>query len=190
MTEKEVEEVIPLEVISAPHYVKQTFLRGIQDKSIPMHFFPFHNPNLLFCSKDLKVQLFLFYSPESNHSCIMGGHFEEHDYQTILESACTAARGIGIRYLELLVPAYNPQTLREVLNARFLPSAYFPALELVTDDSNPSWKKGERLDYFVFSRSFEMLDFKNIQLEGIFKKYLKYYFKMWRSLYIENIFED
>lgn len=188
--ENEIGELVRLEAVSAPNYVKQIFLQGVANKSISIHFYPFHSPNLLLCSKDMKIQMYLYHSPEANHSCIIGGHVEGYEYQTVLESVCAACRNLGIRYMELLADAYRPEMLREILNTRFLPSAYFPALKLVLDDEDPLYKKGERLDYFVFSRSFEMLDFKNIKLEGIYKKYLKYYFKMWRSLYIEDIFED
>ena len=183
-------ELIEFEVISAENYVKRRFKYGIEKKIISMHFFPFQKPNLLLCSKDLTVEIYLYHALEDNHSCIIGGRFEDYDYHLILESVCATAKLLGIRYLELLVGAYKPKTLREVLNARFLPSAYFPALKLVTEEDNPFLKKGERLDHFVFSRSFEMLDFKDIKLEGIYKKYLKNYFIMWKRLYIDGVFED
>lgn len=184
------EPLIRFEVVSAPHYVRHVFQQGMANNTITMHFYPFHKPNLLLTSKDMKVQMFLYQSVDANHCCIIGGHFEGYKFQTVLEAVCAAARQIGIRYLELLVAAYDPMQLSEVLRARFLPSAYFPALQLVTEENSAAGKKGERLDYFVFSRSFEVLDFKNIKLEGIYKKYLKYYFKMWSNLYIEGAFEE
>jgi RimJ/RimL family protein N-acetyltransferase len=185
------EPCIPFEIVAAPNYVKQVFMRGLAGKTITMHFYPFHTPNLLLTSKDMQVQMFLYHSAEGNHCCIIGGYFGGYKLQTVLESVCVAATHIGIRYLELLMPAYDPSQLAEVLNARFLPSAYFPALQLITEDSEAALgKKGERLDYFVFSRSFEVLDFKNIKLEGIYKKYLKYYFRMWCNHYIEGAFEE
>lgn len=184
-------KLIEFEAVTAPNFVLEKFLRGVTSKTVSMYFYPFHTPNLLLISKKLNVGIFLYHCREDNYSCIIGGHFEEHSYQTILESVAAAAKALGIRYLEILVGAYKPKTLREVLNARFLPSAYFPALKLVgEDEANPFFKKGERLDYFVFSRSFEMLDFRNIKLEGVYKKYLKFYFQMWRKLYIEGIFEE
>ena len=184
-------KLLELETIEAPNFVKRRFEQGIRDKRLTMQFFPFHDPNLMLCNDNQDVEIYMFHAPQDHHSCLIGGFWGDHSYETVLESLCAKAKAMGIRYIELLLDAYHPKRLREAINARFLPSAYFPAFRLVQEDEPAAgFKNGERLDYVVFSRSFEMLDFKNIQLEGIYKRYLKYYFNMWCGLFIEGSFEE
>ena len=48
---------------------------------------------------------------------------------------------------------------------------------------------GRRWDYIVFSRSFEILDFRNVRLISIYRDFLKEYFKAWQTLYINQAFQ-
>ena len=171
----------------APRFIQQRFSELKKRGRITMHFFPFHTPNLLLVTSDLSTEIYCHYSEADRHCVIIGygGNRKIDNYTHFLDSISFTLEDLGIRYLELLVGAYNPKTLREVLNARFLPSAYFPAMRIISrGDKNPFYHPGERLDYIVFSKSFEVLDFHNIKPEGKNIDYLRYYFSMWKEMYI------
>lgn len=179
--------LITFEAVDAPHFVKSRFYRAISTNRISMRFFPFLEPNFLLVSPDQEIEVYLYYEKADGHACIIGGHFPGVDYCKLLRSVTHTGKELGMRYLEILVGAYKPKRQRAVLNARFLPSAFFPAMRYIGEGENYSfYTPGERLDYFVFSRSFEPLDFNNLRLEGINKIYLRYYYVMWKKLFIDE----
>jgi hypothetical protein len=83
----------------------------------------------------------------------------------------------GAAYIELLVDAYDYQTQQEAYTAKFIPSAYFPAMKLAHD--------GLRNDFFVVSRTFQILDFTASTVMEENYPYLQAYMRFYHKLYIE-----
>ena len=67
------------------------------------------------------------------------------------------------------------------MDARYIPSGYFPCVK----------KSGnKRCDCIVFSRTFEVLDFRNVKLISLYKNFLREYLALWREHYIESAFRN
>jgi len=173
-------ELLSFESISAPHFVRHRFARQRNRGVFATTFVPFHEPNLLLVTPDQKTEVYLHHGRPDRSSLILGGHTNETDSALVFDSIATALNALGVSYIELLVDAYSPEIQAQALSARFLPSAYFPAFRRVG---------GRRWDYIVFSRSFEILDFRNVRLISIYRDFLKEYFKAWQTLYINQAFQ-
>ena len=171
----------PLEAILAPHFVGRRFDRRGSSGVFGTSFVPFHEPNLLLISHDQKTEVFVHYGAMDHYSVILGGRTPLKDYSWVLNSAVKALNDMGVSYIELLVDAYSPHLQRQALEARFLPSAYYPAFRRVGS---------KRWDYLIFSRSFEMLDFRNVRVISAYRQFLKEYLRIWQALYIDMAFKS
>ena len=167
---------LEFEVIEAEKFILKRWRELKAQGKLRMQFFPFHEPNLLLVSEDQSAEIFLHYSRPDHHAVIIGGHESVPDLTRLLNSLVLCLEEHGVRYVELLCDAYHPRVLKQVMDARFLPSAYYPAMR---------WKRGKGRDCIVFSKSFVVLDFKNIAASGLFRDYLREYFSLWKSLYID-----
>ncbi|MFA5161080.1 MAG: GNAT family N-acetyltransferase [Elusimicrobiales bacterium] len=168
---------IPFEIIDAPHFAAHRWRAHGNSGVFENAYVPFHEPNLILLSHDQKTEIYIHYSEKDGYSAILGGRSEEKDLSVILRSAANALRELKVSYVEHLVDAYSPQLQQQALHARFLPSAYFPAMRL---------HGGKRWDYIIFSHSFDMLDFRNVSLMPAYRQYLKQYLQIWDKLYIET----
>jgi hypothetical protein len=169
-----------LEVINAPSFVLERFLKVKQEGKLDNSFFPFHTPNVLITSPDQSTEAFLFINEVDRHCVIIGINSDQtfqHNHLSLLKQIVDLLRSMNVRYIETIVRADKTNEIENVLKAKFIPCAYFPAFQLTSND------KGEvRHDFVVFSRSFEIFDFSNIQLEGIYKEFLILYFEMWKEI--------
>ena len=77
--------------------------------------------------------------------------------------------------------ANNALHIRDALSARFIPSAYYPAMRW-----EPDREHGR--DYLAMSRSMAILDFRGLRLQPAYAEYLQEYFRLWRELYIGKVF--
>ena len=175
------QDLLSFESISAPHFIRSRFARHRNRGLFAASFVPFHDPNLLLVTPDQKTEVFLHHDRSDRYSIILGGHTEERDGTRVFKSIAAALNELGVSYIELLVDAYSPELQAHALNARFLPSAYFPAFRRVG---------ARRWDYVVFSRSFEIFDFRNVRLISIYRNFLKEYLSVWQRLYINQAFRD
>lgn len=164
------------EIVEAERFIRRRWKRLQEKGQLQMQFFPFHEPNLLLVNEEESAEIYLYYSKPDHHAVIIGGHENVENLTHLLNSLVLCLEEHGVRYLELLSDAYHPKVLKQIMDARFLPSAYYPAMR---------WKRGKGRDYIVFSKSFVLLDFKSIQAEGLFSDYLSEYFKLWKSFYID-----
>ncbi len=168
-----------LEVINAPQFVLERFSRVKQEGKLDNSFFPFHKPNVLITSPDQKTEAFLYINNVDQHCVIIGINSEQtflHTYYSLLKQVVDLLRSMNVRYIETIIRADKTQQIDNVLKAKFIPCAYFPAFQLTHSPSGD-----QRHDFVVFSRSFEIFDFTNIQLEGIYREYLQLYFEMWKE---------
>lgn len=162
-----------LEIIKAPEFVKRRYKDLKQEKELQLEFFPFHQANILISNPEQTTQIFVNMASDG-YCAILGGKVENStNYCQLMLKIADMLRDYGARYLELIIRADQIDILDHVLKARFIPSAFFPAFQLIG---------GKRYDFVVFSRSFEIFDFQNVELEGINQEYLSQYYEHWKRV--------
>ena len=154
-----------------PSVVKKAFNEAFDAGRIKYSFFPFHEPTVLLQSAEGDSEVFINHNTYDNYGTIVGLRTDRQDTTGFLHQTCEAAAQLGIKYIELLVSAFDPVKQRQALDAHFLPCAYFPAMKPV--------EGGKRMDYLVFSRSYETLDFTDIRLSGDATRFLDVFMKCW-----------
>ena len=174
--------LLNFEVISsAPNFIKNRYKKTGNSGVFSNVYMHFHEPNLILVTPDQSTEIFISHGAMDRYSVIMGGSTPLTDLSLILNSAAKTLNDMGVGYIELLVDAYSPEIQWQALNARFLPSGYYPAMRKVGS---------KRWDYIIFSRSFEMLDFRNVRMMSAYRQFLKEYLKIWQKLYIDLAFKN
>ena len=171
--------LINFELVRAPNFALERFKKFGNAGVFSNWYVPFHQPNLLLISTDQKTEIYVHHGERDRYAVITGGRSELSNLSLILNSASQALLGLNVSYIETLVDAYSPELQWQAMHARFLPSAYFPAMRRVGK---------KRWDYIVFSRSFDMLDFRNVTLMPAYRGFLREYLKIWQELYIDSAF--
>src|SRR5207237_358149 len=120
-------------------------------------FFPFHEPNVLLTTPDQSVEVFAFLSDQDKHCVLIGVRdCDEIGISRILAASTKVLKDMGVRYIEFVMRADETEKIQSAFDSQYIPSAYFPAMQL---------NQGKRFDFVVFSRSFEILNFKGAHLE-------------------------
>ncbi len=174
---------IPLlnfEAVTAPEFVKNRYRKSKHTSFFQHIVMPFHEPNLLLITPDQGTQVYLTYSQKDKYSVVVGGMTNEKSFAVVLESIASKVSEMDMAYVEVIIDAYSPAIQRDALDARFIPSAYFPSAKRMG---------GKRYDCIVFSRTFEVLDFRNVKIISLYKNFLREYLKLWRENYIELVFK-
>lgn len=167
---------ITFAVSSDQDEIQEKFYR-YQDKDLMQRvFFPFIDPNMLFSATDGSADIFVNLNKMDGSGVILGYRYAGADIRNLLMWFCEEASRSGMRYIEMLVNAFRPDRQRMALDAKFLPCAYFPAMRMNDD--------GLREDYLVFSRSFESLDFMNMNLVDTNRRFLDAFMKCWYELLV------
>ena len=170
-----------LEVLEAPLFAIQRFRKLQEEQQIGFHFYPFHEPNLVILSPCQTVEVFLFRSPSDPYSTVVGVRKpDDIDSAEMLLRVSDLLRERGVRYLETIGRVDRPRILDGIIRAGFVPCAYFPAFQL-----HGEW----RYDYAVFSKTFEMLDFRELKLTGTNQKLLQEYFLNWREIFLGPLYD-
>jgi len=169
-----------LEIIdNAPEFVYNRFKELDKLDQLPIHFFPFHIPNMMIVSPDLKIEIFLFMSKTDKYCTIIDIKKQtEFNFTTILFEVSRLLREINVRYIEILARANKLRTLDNIMKANFVPCAYFPAYQL---------SEGERYDYVVLSKTYEIFDFQNLKFAGINELFLEQYYLRWKDIFLSPI---
>lgn len=142
-------------------------------------FYPLHEPNLLLAGAERSVRAFLYYQPLDGHASLLGLTTGGRDLVDVLASLGNACDALGVKYLEVLASAYDPQVQAQLWQAYFLPCAWFPAARLSED--------GLREDFLVCSRTFVPLHFKGLKLTEEAKPYLLEFFKLYTGRLWEEL---
>lgn len=173
----------PFEMVQAPQFILKRFQKAKTKGRLSLDFFPFQEPNLLLVSPDGTSEIYVYRSAKDGHCVLTGAFSTTLKTRTMMDHGAAFLEGIGVRYLEILIEASDADSICHALNARFLPSAYYPAMR---------WdEKGEgSRDYIVFSRSLAILDFKGIVLQPAYADYLNDYFKLWRELHVGRVIPE
>ena len=172
-------DLVPLEFSSHQDVAVERYHRLLKEGRLANSFFPFHAPNCLLKSLDGGTEVFVCFGGVGKQSCIVGYRTDRVNVHSLLNSVALELQRAGAGYVELLVDAHDHQLQREAFSARYLPSAYFPALKLNAD--------GLRDDCFVLSRTFYLLDFTGSVLRGNGLKFLRAYLRYYHDLYIRPI---
>jgi hypothetical protein len=96
-------------------------------------------------------------------------------FANVLLKISELLRRRGVRYIETIARADKLRTVEGILRAGFVPCAYFPAFQL---------HDGLRYDYVVLSKTFEVLDFRDLKLAGKNREFLQEYYKNWREIFL------
>jgi hypothetical protein len=165
------------EVIQNEKTVIDKFRVFSEQKRISNSFFPFHSPNWLLSSEDGGSDVFIWYGGVGKQASILGFRTDHVNIHDMLDSVAITLQRSGATYCELLVDAYDYTTQQEAYTAKYIPSAYFPAMRLAND--------GLRDDYFVVSRTFQVLDFTSSWVMSENYPYLQAYMRSYNDLYIQ-----
>ncbi|HNW43026.1 MAG TPA: hypothetical protein PKI19_00875 [Elusimicrobiales bacterium] len=174
---------IPLlnfEAITAPEFVKNRYKKMKHNSFFEHIVMPFHDPNLILITPDQSTEVYLTYNQKDKYSVIVGGVTTEKSFAVVLESIALKVSQMDMAYVEVIIDAYSPAIQRDALDARFIPSAYFPCAKRMGN---------RRYDCIVFSRTFDILDFRNVKIISLYKNFLREYLKLWRENYIELVFK-
>ena len=119
------------------------------------------------------MEVFCFFSPIDKHCIVIGiRDTKDEGYFRILDTASKLLHNLGARYIEFIVRADEIEKIEMAIQAEFIPCAYFPSMH----------RNGSiRHDFVAFSRSFEILNFRNLKLEGVNREYLLQYFNIWKD---------
>ena len=175
---------IPLlnfETITATEFIKNRWKKTKSNSFFANIFMPFHEPNLILITPDQGTEVYVTYSQKDKYSVIVGGVTNEKSFAVVLESVAQKVSQMDMSYVEVIIDAYSPELQRDALDARFIPSAYFPSAKRMED---------KRYDCVVFSRTFDILDFRNVRIISLYKNFLNEYLKLWRENYIELVFDS
>lgn len=146
-------------------------------RKLKFGFFPFHEPNQILSDPTGKVRVFLSHQDTDGHSSILGVDPGPYEPVSVLLSVAEYCAERGAVYLELLVPAHDPELQAAAYLAGFLPCAYFIGAEM---------NQNQRCDIIVTSRTFVPLHFHGLRLTESAKPYLLEFFKV----YTERLWED
>lgn len=142
-------------------------------------FFPFHRPNRILVSDDGGTEVFVWFAGSGGQSAIVGYRTDLVRKHDLFDSVASALQRAGAAYVELLVDAYDYQLQQEAFTARYIPSAYFPAMKINSD--------GLRDDAFILNRTFQLLDFTDTYVRTENLPFLKAYLRYYHDLYIKPI---
>jgi hypothetical protein len=171
-----------LEVIEAPEFVKNRMKNLVRENGVDLAFFPFHTPTLLITSPNQSIEVFAYVNEADQHCVITGCNIDkEVSFTDLFLKVSNILRDRGIRYIEVILRANRLNIIDKVTKAKFLPCGYVPSFQL----------EGEkRYDYVVFSRSYEILDFNNLELTGANERYLKNYIELWEETFLGSHFKE
>ncbi|HEY3998390.1 MAG TPA: hypothetical protein VGO93_05965 [Candidatus Xenobia bacterium] len=158
--------------------VEWEYYRVRDEGELLFDFFPLHYPHLKLYTRDERHVVFIHFLETDGHACILGIKTDASDLAAFLLAVGEMAESIGIKYLELLVSAYDADMQQTAYDANFLPCAYFPAMQL--DD------EGRRQDYIVTSCTFMAPHFRGLTLSPDTRPYVQAFYKV----YVGRLWEE
>jgi RimJ/RimL family protein N-acetyltransferase len=165
-------EIPPLEIIDAPLYIKRLYAEKAQKECLDLAFYPFYEPNLLITSPAQEIEVYCSLNKEDGHCAIIGILLQQnHSLVEVFKKVKSILRDLGARYIEVITQAKRVKVVNSILESGFIPCGYFPAFQQINN---------VRYDYVVFSKTFEIFDFSSVELDGINRQFLLYYFDRWK----------
>lgn len=158
--------------------VEWEYYRERDDGALRFDYYPFHYPLMKLYTRDQTRAAYLYYQELDGYASLLGLRSPGDTIVRDLLSVAEYAESLGVKYLELLVSAFDPLMQRLAYEAGFLPCAYWPAAAIGPD--------GLRHDYVIMSLAFVPPHFKGLKLTRETRPYLQAYFK----IYTDKLWED
>ncbi len=180
---KEFHTKVPtLEFILAQEFVKTNYKKAQENFEIDLGFFPFHEPTAMITSPGGSIQVYVSINKIDKHCVITGLKLDKDvSFTDLFLKVSSMLRDQGVRYIEMIVRAHRLNIIEKTIQAKFIPCGYVPGFQL---------SDGKRYDYAVFSRSFEILEFNDIELTGVSSLYLKEYIKAWSEISLDKYLKE
>lgn len=157
-----------LEALQAPGFVARRFDLLKEGKFISVNFYPFQKPNILITSPDQGIEIFVKAVQEPRFAAIVAEKLDAAaDPVRLYKEVARILKGLDISYIEVINDAADAAGIECILEAGYLPCAYFPCFK----------RQGNtRRDFVIFSRSFKKdpPSFSG-EVHGTYKQYLKEY---------------
>lgn len=130
-----------------------------------------------------EVEIYGYLNMADGHLAIISLNKSLYELGHQMRPLLNKLRDIGVSYMEILIGLQFSQSLNALLEAKFLPSAIYPAMYEID---------GVTTDLVVMTRTLEPLNFTGIQIEAGFKPYVDVYVKLWKMMYLETleVFDD
>lgn len=159
-----------LELIVAPEFVARRFSLLQKRQFLSINFYPFHEPNALITDPDQSLEIFIKIFPERSMATLVGERIEiAVDPVRLYKKVADILKATNISYIEVINDAGDVTGTDAIIQAGYLPCAYFPALKSHGDS---------RRDYVVFARSFENFYYPRMQIDPIYLEYLKQFYQL------------
>lgn len=159
-----------LEVISASKFVERRYRHLRERRSLSSNFYPFQEPNTLICDPEQKIEIFAGIHPEKRFGSIIEERLELAVNPSLLygKVAYMLSRE-NVSFIEVIIDAADASAIDLLLDAGFLPCAYFPCLK----------KHDEfRRDFVIMGRTFENLHLIGSPIRKSFADFIREYFKL------------
>lgn len=170
------DEGAEFEAIFAPEYVKRRFYEAFADAYD--RFYPFHVPNLLLSSTTGYGEIYAFLSKEDQYCTIVSLTKSVHDLAPALPALLSKLCECGASYIETLMGLEHTESLEALLEAQFLPSAVYPAMQE---------RGGSMRDFVLMSRTMYPLNFKGMEIAAPFKPYVDQYVDLWKKMHLDTL---
>ncbi|MBL7544891.1 MAG: hypothetical protein JNL11_13825 [Bdellovibrionaceae bacterium] len=164
-------EVLPkLDILKAPSFVAHRFEKLRSRQSLSSQFYPFHAPNALITDLNQSIEVFVKIFTETSMATIVGERLELGvNPIDLYKNVARILREHGILYVEMINDAADALGTEALIQAGYLPCAYFPALKK---------QNNVRRDYVVFARSFENFFYPDLgNIAPVYRQYLKQYYE-------------
>lgn len=169
-TTKEFDSLPKLDVLNADRFVSHRFEKLRSRQTLSSQFYPFHLPNALITDLNQSIEVFVKIFEGSGMATIVGERLELGvNPVELYKSVAQLLRQKGILYIEMINDAADALGTEALVQAGYLPCAYFPALKK---------QNNVRRDYVVFARSFENFFYPDLQkIAPVYRQYLKQYYE-------------
>lgn len=165
-------------LIESSRNVEHEYYEVRDEGALRFDFYPFHYPLVKLYTKDQKRAAYLYYQEVDGYASLLGLQTPGDTLIRDLVSVGEVAESLGVKYLEMLVSAYDPLAQKLAYEAGFLPCAYWPAAAMGAD--------GQREDYIVASCAFVPPHFKGLRLSKEVQPFLQAYY----TIYTDKLWED
>ncbi|MEU5432033.1 GNAT family N-acetyltransferase [Streptomyces sp. NPDC020719] len=168
----------PMEVVQEPHFVRRHYARTARRAPAGL---PWGEPNALLAPVDGRFETYAVIDRTSG--CGMLLDTEPHDpaADAALGDVVQAMADRGALYVEAVLPLADRPRLDLYLAHGFVPTGVYPAMRF----------DGERWhDHVFLSHGASRPDFRALDVDEHFTRYLQHYRRMWTATYLSTFPED
>jgi len=164
------------DVIFAPAYVKRKFNNTFTDAYD--RFYPFHEPNTLIASEDGELEVYANINKNDQYCAIISITDSFKNIPHYMKRLLATLQDYGASYVETIISTSNIESIEVLLDAQFLPSAVYPAMQE---------RNGNHMDFVLMSRTMKPLNFKGMEIASDFKPYVDQYVDLWKKMHIDTL---